>query len=274
MNPNVLADWNALDATPQEPSPLAPGKHYQNGSVYVTYVKHNLALDVNYDAIVITAEVNSLRWCPVNQACVGGQVDIDIATKMPGQDPGVYVYNKSLLITGNYKQVSRKRSTNSNIRLPPPYSGCRRVNGLRLSANLEIPSVGQTFNIIVDLGNSTVPQNSAVVLMEPIFYTSKSFGIVKVFQGSLNISVTEAEYLPYLQNTTIFRFKAGVYNSSGQFVFHDALLLRLVYDSLSIEVTRGTSNDSVDFLVTVSYNNPLSIPLTDVLLSVFAPSFN
>ncbi|XP_062508446.1 protein-glutamine gamma-glutamyltransferase 4-like [Corticium candelabrum] len=274
LNPNVPANWNALDATPQEPSPLAPGNHYQSGPAYVPYVKQNFVFDVNYDTIFVTAEVNSLRWCPVNRAYVAGQVGIDIVTKMPGQDPGEYVYNNPLLITGNYKQVSRKRSTNSNIRLPPPYSGCRRVNGLRLSASPEVPSVGQTFNIIVDLGNSTVPQNSAFVLMEPIVYTSQSLGIVKVFQRSLNISVAEAEYLPYLQNTTIFRFKAGVYNSSGQFVFHDALLLRLVYDSLSIEVTRGTSNDSVDFLVTVSYNNPLSIPLTGVLLSVFAPSFN
>ncbi|XP_062509439.1 protein-glutamine gamma-glutamyltransferase 4-like [Corticium candelabrum] len=269
------AYWNAVDATPQEPSPLAVGNHYQTGPAYVPYVKQNLPHDVNYDTKFVTAEVNGRRWCPITGAYVSGTIGLNIITKVPGRGDGVYSYNNPLFITGNYKHLIGKRSTDSKILLPPPYSGCRRENGLRLSASPEIPSVGQTFNLFVTQGNTSVPESSLLVLMEPIVYTSQSLGIVRLFLESSYITVTEDDYLPYLRNTTIFKFKVGVCNSSGHFVFHDALLLRLAYDSLSIQVTRKeTGSDSVDLVVTVSFDNPFSISLTGVLLSVFAPSFD
>ncbi|XP_062511845.1 protein-glutamine gamma-glutamyltransferase 4-like [Corticium candelabrum] len=269
------ANWNALDATPQEPSPLAVGNHYQTGPAYVPYVKQDLLNDVNYDTKFVTAEVNAIRWCPINLLYYRNEVGVSIVTKVPGRGAAVYSYNNPLYITGNYKHLIGKRSTDSKILLPPPYSGCRRENGLRLSASPEIPSVGQTFNLFVTQGNTSVPESSLLVLMEPIVYTSQSLGIVRLFLESSYITVTEDDYLPYLQNTTIFKFKVGVCNSSGHFVFHDALLLRLAYDSLSMQVTRKeTGPDSVDLVVTVSFDNPFSIPLTGVVLYVFAPSFD
>jgi hypothetical protein len=58
------ADWNAVDATPQEPSPLAPNQPFRAGPAYVPYIQSNRRT-ANYDTFFVLAEVNAhARYLP------------------------------------------------------------------------------------------------------------------------------------------------------------------------------------------------------------------
>ena len=97
----------------------------------------------------------------------------------------------------------------------------------------------------------------------------ESLGIIRNFTGIWQLNIAEVDYLPFLRNTSIFRFSVGVYNSSGDFVFHDALRIRLEYDQLQVEATRVANSDNIT--LTLTYTNPLSVPLTGVMVSIAGP---
>ena len=46
--------WNAVDATPQEPSPLAPGQPYRAEPAYVPFFQADMR-NVDYDTYFILA---------------------------------------------------------------------------------------------------------------------------------------------------------------------------------------------------------------------------
>ena len=56
-------NWNALDATPQEPSPLAPNQPFRAGPAYVPFIRSNMRTAL-YDTLFILAEVNTEKTCP------------------------------------------------------------------------------------------------------------------------------------------------------------------------------------------------------------------
>ena len=80
------------------------------------------------------------------------------------------------------------------------------------------PIVGENFTIVVTEGNVSV--EDTVILMEPRNYRGESLGYIRNYTGIQQLIVTEADYLPYLKGTNVFRFSAGVYDSSELFVSH------------------------------------------------------
>jgi hypothetical protein len=192
-----------------------------------------------------------------------------VVTKLRGMQRSVYNFNNPEFVTNDYKisSTSKRASDNANPKLPPPYTGCERVGGMRLNITPTNPSVGEGFTVTVTEGN--VPTEDTVIRMELRNYMGESLGIIRNFTGIRKLDVTEEDYLPYLRNTSIFRFSVGVYNDSGDFVFHDALRIRLEYDRLEVTATRDASSETIT--LTLTYTNPLSVPLTGVMISVSGP---
>lgn len=77
------------------------------------------------------------------------------------------------------------------------------------------------------------------------------------------------DYLPYLGNSSVFRFSVGAYNESDSLTIHDTLLITLEYESLNVEATRDTNTTTITLMVT--YTNPLSALMTGVIVSVSGP---
>ena len=263
-------NWNALDATPQEPSPLAPNQPYRTGPAYVPYIRSNIT-NANYDTLFILAEVNAAEICRITGRPLPSAVGYAVVTKKPGQQQEVYDYSNPDDITTNYKISSgSKRSTRAseNLILPPPYIGCERDGGMRISSTPPSPRVGENFMLSVTEGNVSV--EDTIIRMELWNYMGESLGIIAIFTGMKERDVIESDYLPYLGNSSIFRFSVGTYNESGGFIFHDAIRIRLEYGKLQVQATKVSGSTTIT--VTVTYTNPLSIPMTGVELSVSSPN--
>ena len=121
------ADWNAVDATPQEPSPLAPNQPYRAGPAYVPYIQSDRRI-ANYDTYFILAEVNARGICPITGRLLPTDVGYAVVTKLSGRQPVVYDFNYPEFITNNYKipSTSKRASDSASPELPPPYTGCAR----------------------------------------------------------------------------------------------------------------------------------------------------
>ena len=95
--------WNAVDATPQEPSPLAPNQPYRAGPAYVPYIRSNNRT-ANYDTYFILAEVNAREICQITgRALPADGVGYAVVTKKPGTQLEIYTYRNFEDITSNYK---------------------------------------------------------------------------------------------------------------------------------------------------------------------------
>jgi len=266
------AGWNAVDATPQEPSPLAPNQPYRAGPAYVPYIRSNMR-NSNYDTYFILAEVNAVQICPLTGRTLPSAVGTAVVTKKPGTQPDIYSYTNAEFITTNYKigsssKKSARASDSTNPVLPPPYTGCERDGGMRLTSTPLRPRVGEDFVLTVSEGN--VSAQDTVIRMELRNYMGESLGFIQNFTGKKELNVTESIYLPYLRNSSIFRFSVGTYNGLGGFIFHDALLIRLNYDQLQVQAVKDPNSPTIT--LTLTYSNPLSIPMTRVLLSVSEPN--
>ena len=267
--------WNAVDATPQEPSPLEPGQPYRAGPAYVPFIRSDMR-NSSYDAYFVLAEVNAVKICPMTGKPLPQAVGYAVLTKKPGTGRDVYNYNNPENITPNYKisspafKKTLQASDNAHPILPPPYTGCERDEGMRLDSTPVHPRVGGSFGITVTEGNVSI--EDTVIRMELVNYMGESLGIIETFTGMKELNVTEVDYLPYLGNSSIFRFSVGTYNNSGSFVFHDALRVRLEYDQLNVEATRDVNSTTITLVLT--YTNPLSAPMTGVIVSVSSPNNN
>ena len=263
-------NWNAVDATPQEPSPLAPNQPYRAGPAYVPYIRANRRT-ANYDTYFILAEVNARGICPITGRLLPTNVGYAVVTKLSGRQRSVYDFSNPEFITNNYKipSTSKRDSDSTSPELPPPYTGCERDGGMRLNITPASPRVGEDFTITVTDPEGNVPVEDTVIRMELRNYMGESLGIIRNFTGIRQLNVGEVDYLPFLRNTSIFRFSVGVYNNSGGFVFHDALRIRLEYDQLQVEATRDANSDNIT--LTLTYTNPLSVPLTGVMVSIAGP---
>ena len=261
-------NWNAVDATPQEPSPLAPNQPYRAGPAYVPYIQSDRRM-ADYDTYFILAEVNARGICPITGE--PREAGYAVVTKLSGRQPSVYNYNNPEDITNNYKipSTSKRDSDSTRPELPPPYTGCERDGGMRLNITPTSPRVGEDFTITVTDPEGNVPVEDTVIRMELRNYMGESLGIIRNFTGIRQLNIAEVDYLPFLRNTSIFRFSVGVYNSSGDFVFHDALRIRLEYDQLQVEATRVANSDNIT--LTLTYTNRLSVPLTGVMVSIAGP---
>ena len=264
------AEWNAVDATPQEPSPLELNQPYRAGPAYVPYIRLDRRNE-NYDTYFVLAEVNARRICPTTGRFLPTDAGYAVVTKLPGRHPAVYYYNNPEYITNNYKipSTSKRASDSARPELPPPYTGCERDGGMRLNITPVSPRVSENFTITVTEGNVSV--EDTVIRMELRNYMGESLGIIRNFVGIRQLIVTENDYLPYLGNTSIFRFSVGVYNESENFVFHDALRIRLEYNQLQVEAIK-IANNSDTITLTVMYTNPLSIPMSGVMVSISGPN--
>ena len=263
------SEWNAVDATPQEPSPLAPGQPYRAGPAYVPFIRADMRNE-SYDNYFILAEVNARKICPRTGKLLPSAVGTEVVTKKPGMQRGVYSKNNGEIITKNYKiPTTSKRASDEEeaLILPRPYVGCERDGGMRLSVTPLSPMVGEDFMLTVTEGN--VSTEDTVIRMELMSYMGESLGIIDTFTGSKELNVTEMNYLPYLGNSSVFRFTVGAYNQSGGFEFHDDLRIRLEYSELTVEAMRATNSTTISLVVT--YTNPLSIPMTEVVLSIASP---
>ena len=263
-------EWNAVDATPQEPSPLAPNQPYRAGPAYVPYIRSDRRT-ANYDTYFILAEVNARGICPVTGRLIPTKVGYAVVTKLSGRQRSVYNYNNPEYITNNYKipSTSKRALDDASPELPPPYTGCERDGGMRLNITPTSPRVGEDFIITVTDPEGNVPVVDTVIRMELRNYMGETLGIIRNFTGIRQLNVSEFDYLPFLKNTSIFRFSVGVYNNSGDFIFHDALRIRLEYDQLQVETTRVAGSDTIT--LTLTYMNPLSVPLTGVMVSISGP---
>ena len=74
-------DWNAVDVTPQEPSPLAPNQPYRAGPAYVPYIQSDTRT-ANYDTYFILAEVNARGICPITGRPLPTNVGYAVVTKL------------------------------------------------------------------------------------------------------------------------------------------------------------------------------------------------
>ena len=254
-------DWNAVDAT-------APNQPYRAGPAYVLYIQSDTRT-ANYDTYFILTEVNTRGICPITGRLLPTNVGYAVVTKLRGRQSSVYNYNNPDYITADYKipSTSKRASDSANPELPPPYTGCERDGGMRLNITPTSPRIGEDFTIIVTEGS--VLAEDTVIRMELRNYMGESLGIVREFTGVRQLNVKEADYLPYLRNTSIFRFSVGLYSSGGDFIFHDAKRIRLEYSQLEVEATRLSSSDTITLILT--HVNPLSIPLTGVMVSVSGP---
>ena len=265
------ADWNAVDATPQEPSPLVPGEPYRAGPAYVPHIRANMRT-ANYDTYFVLAEVNAVEVCPETGRVLRQAVGYAVVTKKTGTQGDMYNYSNPEYITSNYKisASSKRASESTNPPLPPPDTGCERDGGMRLNSTPVSPRVGENF--VITVTEVSVPIESIVLRMELRNYMGESLGIIDTYTGVSEINVTESEYLPYLQNSSIFRFTVGVNNESaaGGFEFHDALRIRLLYDQLLVETVKDPNSDTIS--LTLTYTNPLSVPMTGVMVSVSSPN--
>ena len=265
------ADWNAVDATPQEPSPLAPNNPYQAGPAYVPNIRGNIRA-ADYDTLFILAEVNAVKVCPTTGRVLSQDVGYAVVTKKPGMSPQVYDYYNFELITSSYKIPSKKRAIeDTDVVLPPPYIGCERDGGMRVNVTPPRPSVGEDFRVIVTEGN--VSAEDTVIRFELRNYMGESLGIISEFMGMKVLDVTEKmDYLPYLRNSSIFRFSIGEYNELGDFIFHDAIRIRLTYEEIAVEAVKDPN--STNITVTITYINPLSVPMTGVVINIASPDNN
>ncbi|MBA4719388.1 MAG: hypothetical protein HRO68_09955 [Nitrosopumilus sp.] len=260
------ADWNAVDATPQEPSPLAPGQPYRSGPAYVPFIRSNVQL-ANYDTLFILAEVNARGVCPITGQPL--QIGTFVVTKKPGMEPSLYVFNNPEIITGNYKIPTTKRDSESaSPSFPPTYTGCEREGGMRINSVPPNPRVGEDFVITVTEGNVSV--EDIVIRMELRSYMGESLGFIRNFTGTRRVDVTESDYRPYVDESSVFRFSVGVYNESGAFILHDALRITLEYDMVQVDAM----NVANTIAMTLTYTNPLSVPMTGVVVNVAGPDYS
>ena len=262
------AGWNAVDATPQEPSPLQPGQPYRAGPAYVPYIQADNRV-ANYDNYFILAEVNARKICPITGNLLpSDDIGYAVVTKRQGMDPAIYNYNNYDLITSSYKIPSiSKRDTERPV-LPPPYMGCEREGGLRVNITPADPNVGDNFTIIVSEGS--VALEDTVIRMELRNYMGESLGFIRNYTGIRRLDVTVSDYMSYLDSSRIFRFSVGEYNETGDFVFHDALRITLEYARIQVDAV----NNSDTITLTVTYTNPLPIPMTGVMVNVAGPGNN
>ena len=260
------AGWNAVDATPQEPSPLQPGQPYRAGPAYVPYIRSNRR-DADYDNYFVLAEVNARQVCPITGNLLpSNNIGYTVATKRPGMDRSVYNYNNYDDLTRSYKISSiSKRQASDSPSLPPPYVGCEREGGMRINSTPPSPRVGENFTITVSEGNVSV--EDIIIRMELRNYMGESLGIIRNFTGTRRLDVMETDYLPYLDSSSIFRFSVGEYNLSQGFVFHDDLRIRLEYSAIEVDAT----NNSGRITMMLTYTNPLSVPMTGVMVNIAGP---
>ena len=264
------ANWNALDATPQEPSPLAPSNPFQCGPAYVPYIKANRRTE-NFDTLFILAEVNAVEVCPITSIILPGSIGFAVVTKKPGKILNVYDYNNAEFITNSYKVplglLGKRASEDDNPVLPPPYIGCERDGGMRLNITRPSPRAGESFVLTITGGN--VSAENTVIRVELRNYMGESLEVMNIITGVKQLNVTEMSYLAHLRNSSILLYTVGEYNNSGEFVFHDSLRVRLLYDPISVEAVRDPN--STNITLTLTYTNPLSVPMTGVVVSVASP---
>ena len=264
------ANWNVLDATPQEPSPLAPNSPFQSGPAYVPNIKANRRT-AKYDTLFILAEVNAVQVCPITGRILTGSIGRAVLTKKPGMIRNVYDYNNAEDITNSYKVPSsllgKRASEDDNPVLPPPYIGCERDEGMRLNITPPSPRAGESFVLTITGGN--VSAENTVIRVELRNYMGESLKVMNNITGVKQLNVTEMSYLAYLRNSSILLYTVGEYNNSGEFVFHDSLRVRLLYDPISVEAVRDPN--STNITLTLTYTNPLSVPMTGVVVSVASP---
>ena len=261
------AGWNAVDATPQEPSPLAPGQPYRAGPAYVPFIRSNMRT-ANYDTYFILAEVNAKKICPVTGEPLETNIGYAVVTKRQGNLPVVYNFNNPDFITNDYKIPSVSKRASGSPVLPPPYTGCEREGGMRLNSTPPSPQVGEDFIITVTEGNVSV--EDTVIRMELRNYMGESLGIIRNFTGIRRLNVAEFDYLPYLNSSNIFRFTVGVYNQPGNFVFHDDLLITLEYSQVQVNTMKGANSDTI--ILILNYVNPLSVSMTGVMVNIASPN--
>ena len=259
--------WNAVDATPQEPSPLAPGQPYRSGPAYVPFIRSDMR-NARYDTYFILAEVNAINICPITGNLIPNDVGYAVVTKKQGMARSVYNFNNPEYITANYKISSVSKRDSESPDLPPPYTGCEREGGLRLNSTPLHPLVGENFVITVSNGNTSA--EDFVIRMELRNYMGESLGFIRNFTGIRQLTVRESDYLPYLDNSSVFRFSVGVYDQSGRFEFHDDLRIRLEYNQIEVNATRDINSTTIT--LTLEYRNPLSISMTGVMLSIAGPN--
>lgn len=267
--------WNAVDATPQEPSPLAPGQPYRAEPAYVPFIQADMR-NVDYDTYFILAEVNAVKYCPMTGKPLLQSVGLAILTKKPGTGRNVYDYNNAENITTNYKifsptttRKSLRASSSMNSTLPSPFAGCKLDDGMHLESTPVHPRVGENFILTVTKGNVSAADEDIVIQMELMNYMGESLGVITTFKGIKELIVTEMDYLPYLGNSSVFRFFVGAYNESDSLTIHDTLFITLEYEPLNVEATRDTNSTTITLVVT--YTNPLSVSMTGVVVSVSGP---
>ena len=232
-----------MDATRQEPSPLAPGEPYRAGPAYVPYIRGDRR-SANYDTYFILAEVNAKKICPVTGKPLPTAIGTFVVTKKPGMERRLYNYNNPEFITRNYKIVTSKRAADEAEPLfPPSYTGCEREGGMRIASIPASPSVGESFVITVTEPNVSVEH--IAIRMELMNYMGESLGFINTFSGIEELNVTELDYLPYLRNSSTFRFTVGTYNESDYFEFHDALRIRLQYKELEVETNKPPNSTNI-----------------------------
>ena len=257
------AGWNAVDATPQEPSPLQPGQPYRTGPAYVPYIRSNRRY-ADYDNYFILAEVNARRVCPITGNLI--PIGLAVVTKRPGMDRSFYNYNNYDDLTRSYKISSiSKRKASDSPSLPPPYVGCEREGGMRINSSPPRPRAGENFIITVSEGNVSV--EDIVIRMELRSYMGESLGIIRNFIGTRRLDVMESDYLPYLDSSSIFRFSVGDYSLSQGFVFHDDLRITLEYSAFEVD----TTSNSGRITMMLTYTNLLSVPMTGVIVNIAGP---
>ena len=263
------AEWNAVDATPQEPSPLVPGRPYRAGPAYIPYIRLDLRT-ANYDTYFILAEVNARKVCRVTGRLLPLAVGTAIYTKKSGLQRQVYKRGNPEVITKSYKIATEsKRAFDDDEQISPlPYVGCERYGGWRISSNPPSPMVGEDFEIILTAGN--VSGESNVIKAELMSYRGDSLTSIDTFTNINVLSVSEMFYLPYLSDSNILRFTVGVYNESGGFVFHDDLHVRLQYNQIDVQASRAPDSSMISLVM--KYTNPLSIPMSGIMLSLSSPN--
>ncbi|XP_060921117.1 coagulation factor XIII A chain-like [Labrus mixtus] len=277
--PPHCSGWQVVDATPQETS----DGYYRCGPSSVNAIKDGL-LCHPFDCGFVFAEVNSdivcykrNRYGTLNVFWVHkSYVGMLICTKAVGR----YEF---LDITHNYKYRQGSPEDNRTMERAEEY-GCERDHSELDESEMSVPSLQvqmcQDVILAVDFQNQgDLPKTVQAHLSESvIFYTGVIANHFKDYDFTVTVpahqmervmlKVTAEEYLPHLGNQLSLHFVV-----TGQADEQSLTAIKVVdlqTPELTMEVS-GQPQVQQEMFVTVSFTNPYSFPLRDVVVAIEGP---
>ncbi|XP_052743737.1 hemocyte protein-glutamine gamma-glutamyltransferase [Bicyclus anynana] len=278
--PSGYGGWQAIDATPQEPSSIS--NKYECGPAPVEAIKQGVT-DVSYDVDFLLASVNAdmVKWIKDPQSETGysefltvyDSIGLMVLTKKPFVfDPNGDEDRQDIL--GEYKH--REGSTSERLAL---------INGIRTKRHnltnditfklrdIDTVPIGKEFRVVVDLYNSSEESRLiyATLKVNSVYYNGVKGSQVKnvdrrFFIGpserkEVSVLVTPDDYLPNLVEYCNMKIFARAYVEETKQAWADDDNFQFLKPSIKIEFNEDLIIGQTATAV-LSFVNPLDRQLT------------